>query len=379
MGKSLMQRFFFWFTVSVCLAFSIFYTKQWIRAAWFSPRHLATDRGIQLDSASARHATIVTDLQIPWDIAFLNDGEMLVTERPGRLIRINKNQRTILFNQPLTYGEGGLHGIALHPNFSSNHWIYLYRTIKKGRHTINRVERYRLENDKLTDGTIIIDDIPGAMYHDGGRIAFGPDGYLYIATGDASQPDLAQDLHSLAGKILRLSADGSIPADNPFSNATYSYGHRNPQGLTWDDSQRLWSTEHGPSGIDRGEDELNLIEKGQNYGWPIITGNQTKPNMKTPMLQSGKEETWAPASALYWDGSIFFGGLRGSALYEAQINKNPIELKEHFKGQFGRIRTVVLGPDGYFYLTTSNRDGRGFPRQGDDKIIKINPRIFRGE
>jgi glucose/arabinose dehydrogenase len=296
---------------------------------------------------------------------------MLVTERSGQLLRLGNIHQMIHANDTLHIGEGGLQGIALHPNFQKNKWIYLYRTVKKENRIVNRVERYRLYNGVLTDKTIIIDDIPGAMYHDGGRIAFGPDHYLYITTGDAA------DIHSLAGKILRLSDDGTIPFDNPFGNAIFSYGHRNPQGLTWDTEHRLWSTEHGPSGFESGEDELNLIEKGQNYGWPIIKGAQTKANMRTPILQSGKEETWAPASALYWDGSIFFGGLRGEALYEARIDKIPIVLKEHFKGQFGRIRTVVLGPDGYFYLTTSNRDGRGTPRSEDDKIIKIDPKIFR--
>lgn len=375
-----MKQFCLWLIILASLAFSVSYTKRWVNAYSFLPRNSATGHeGVQLHSPSADVEVIATELEIPWDIAFLPNGEMLVTERPGRLIQLNKDKRILLLNQPLSYGEGGLLGMTLHPHFQNNHWIYLYRAIKKDRRTVNRIERYRLDNRLLTDKVIILDDIPSAKYHDGGRMAFGPDGYLYITTGDAGQSNLAQDIHSLAGKILRLTEDGSIPADNPFGNAIYSYGHRNSQGLTWDSLQRLWSTEHGPSGIDggTGQDELNLIEKGQNYGWPLIKGMESRPNMKTPILESGIEETWAPASALYWDGSVFFGGLRGSALYEAQIDKNPIDLKEHFKGQLGRIRTVVLGPDGYFYLTTSNRDGRGFPQKGDDKIIKINPQIFR--
>src|SRR5262249_24978139 len=156
---------------------------------------------------------------------------------------------------------------------------------------------------------------PGAKYHDGGRMAFGPDDYLYITTGDATVDYLAQDISSLSGKILRIRDDGSLPQDNPFGNAVYSYGHRNSQGLTWDSLKQLWSTEHGPTGYD----ELNLIEKGQNYGWPLIMGSESRPGMKTPILHSGLN-TWAPASALFWDGSIFFGGLRGEALYEARIN-----------------------------------------------------------
>jgi glucose/arabinose dehydrogenase len=325
--------------------------------------------------AEEKYEVAAKNLIVPWDIAFLPDGDMLITERPGRLSQMGKVKRFFpLASFPI--GEGGLLGIALHPDFAQNHWVYIYSTIQKRGEIVNRLERYRLDKDSLTEKKIIMDDIPGAPYHDGGRIAFGPDGYLYITTGDAAEAKLAQEINSLAGKILRIRDDGSIPMDNPFGNAVYSYGHRNSQGLTWDASGRLWSTEHGPSGWEAGYDELNLIKKGQNYGWPVIRGTERYPGMQTPVLQSGKE-VWAPASALYWDGSIFFGGLRGEALYEARINKEPIELKEHFKGELGRIRTVVLGPDGYFYLTTSNLDGRGTPRTDDDKVVRINPQLFR--
>lgn len=290
---------------------------------------------------------------------------------------LGKVKKKIPIETTYHHGEGGLMGMALHPNFKQNHWIYLYNTIEKSGKTVNRVERYKFSNGSLTEKTIIIDDIPGESYHDGGRIAFGPDGYLYITTGDAGHAVLAQDLTSLAGKILRLKDDGTLPPDNPYGSPVYSYGHRNPQGLTWDASQQLWSTEHGPSGLVGGRDELNRIEKGKNYGWPFIAGIETASGMRSPVIQSGIFHSWAPASALYWDGSVFFGGLYGEALFEARIDKNPVELKAHFKGRFGRIRTVVLGPDGYFYIMTSNRDGRGFPREGDDKIIKIDPKFFR--
>ena len=201
---------------------------------------------------------------------------------------------------------------------------------------------------------------------------------LYITTGDAGKSSLAQDKNSLAGKILRVRDDGSIPDENPFGNEVYSYGHRNPQGLTWDDDGNLWSTEHGRSGALSGLDELNLIRPGENYGWPTIQGDEKRFDMNTPIINSGPDVTWAPASALYWDGSIFFGGLRGETLYEAQLQNGIIVgLKSHFKKEFGRIRTVALGPDGMFYITTSNRDGRGTVRDGDDKIIRLNPAQFR--
>jgi glucose/arabinose dehydrogenase len=181
-------------------------------------------------------------------------------------------------------GEGGLLGMALHPRFDEHHWIYLYLTTVSDGGAENRVERYTFENDRLSDKKIIIDKIPGANYHDGGRIAFSPDGYLYITTGDAGKSNLAQATDSLAGKILRVHDDGSIPLDNPFHNAVWSYGHRNSQGLAWDDRGRLWATEHGRSGILSGFDELNLIEKGKNYGWPVIQGDESREGMERPIV-----------------------------------------------------------------------------------------------
>ncbi|MEK9166390.1 MAG: PQQ-dependent sugar dehydrogenase [Patescibacteria group bacterium] len=334
---------------------------------------------------------VAENLEIPWDIAFLPDGNMLVSERPGRLSVLYKNgERDIIFEGDAEHvGEGGLLGIALHPKFNENHFIYLYLTVlresapaspdaplgSRGGRTENRVERWRFENDKLADKKLIIEKIPGAPYHDGGRIEFGPDEFLYIATGDATQGNLAQDKNSLAGKILRLEDDGGIPEDNPFKTAVYSYGHRNPQGLAWDSEGRLWSTEHGRSGVLSGLDEINLIRAGGNYGWPTIQGDETKAGMISPVLHSGPNKTWAPASLAYLNKKLYFGGLRGEALYEAIIEgEKVINFKEHFFKEFGRIRTVRVGPDGMLYLTTSNRDDRGTPKAGDDKIIKINPK-----
>jgi len=202
---------------------------------------------------------VAENLQIPWEVAFLPSGELLVTERPGRLLIIGDNRIAIEVEGVHHVGEGGLMGLALHPNFISNNYVYLYLTSRQGGSIVNRVERYVLSNNLLTNREIILEGIRGAQNHDGGRIEFGPDGYLYITTGDAQSPDSAQDTSSLNGKILRIKDDGSIPDDNPFANAVYSYGHRNPQGIAWDDDGNLWSTEHGPSGIQSGNDELNLI------------------------------------------------------------------------------------------------------------------------
>jgi glucose/arabinose dehydrogenase len=224
----------------------------------------------------------------------------------------------------------------------------------------------------LTDQKIILDGIPGAPNHNGGRIKFGPDKFLYIGTGDAQNPSQAQNTNSLGGKILRIKDDGEIPADNPFHNPVYSYGHRNVQGLAWDNQGRLWATEHGRSGIQSGLDEINLIEKGKNYGWPIIQGNEKRGGMETPRLNSGPTTTWAPSGLAFLDGVLYFGGLRGRTLYEALTDN--LALKEHFKDKFGRIRDVIVGPEGLLYITTSNQDGRGNPKKGDDKIIRVNPK-----
>ncbi|HTK60367.1 MAG TPA: PQQ-dependent sugar dehydrogenase [Candidatus Baltobacteraceae bacterium] len=324
--------------------------------------------------------TIASGLEIPWDIAFLPEGDLLVTERPGRLKRVTKDgavREITGIEGTRRNGEGGLLGVAVHPKFSENGWVYLYQTITVGSSAKNRVDRYRLDGDTLVERTTILQNIPGAIYHDGGEVVFGPDGKLYVTTGDATQSALSQDLKSLSGKILRLNDDGTIPGDNPFGTAVWSYGHRNPQGLAWDGQGRLWATEHGRSGVLSGLDELNMIEPGKNYGWPVIQGDETAEGMVAPVVNSGPNETWAPSGMAFKDGSLYFGGLRGESLYQARIGKSPIEIVSHFEKEYGRIRAVVLGPDRMLYITTSNRDGRGTPREGDDKIIRVNPRLFQ--
>jgi glucose/arabinose dehydrogenase len=328
----------------------------------------------QVDFETYMVDVVATDLFVPWDITFLPDGDMLVPERSGVVRRIGKNPGVITVPAVFSNGEGGQMGIALHPKFAENNLIYLYYTTSTGPQR-NRVMRFRLDGNQLADQTVILDNIPSAIYHDGGRVAFGPDGMLYITTGDANTPALAQDLNSLAGKTLRLTADGEIPADNPFGTAVWSYGHRNSQGIAWDNLGRLWETEHGRSGALSGFDELNLIEKGKNYGWPTIQGNETRTGMVTPVLNSGANETWAPAGLAFINGSLYFAGLLGSSLYQVNFRNDGsvIGIRSHLKGQFGRLRAVVPGPEGALYVTTSNKDGRGTPRGGDDKILRIRP------
>lgn len=319
---------------------------------------------------------IVEDLDTPWAIVFLPDNQMLVTERVGQVWVIDRSGRqkpALAAEIPSVeeIGEGGLLGIALHPNFSTNNFVYLYYTYEgTGNNTLNRVVRMTNNGGKLSDETIIVDRIPGAPNHNGGRIKFGPDGMLYIGTGDAQDPSQAQNTQTLGGKILRVTDEGKAAPGNPFGNPVYSYGHRNVQGLAWDGDGTLWATEHGSSA----QDEVNLIESGKNYGWPVIQGNETRASMITPVRNSGPDTTWAPSGAAFAGSSLFFAGLRGQTLYEAVIQNNEVaEIKEHFAGEYGRLREVVLGPDGMLYITTSNLDGRGNPNEGDDKIIRINP------
>ncbi|MEE9398884.1 MAG: PQQ-dependent sugar dehydrogenase, partial [Dehalococcoidales bacterium] len=241
---------------------------------------------------------------------------------------------------------------------------------QEGENLANRVVRFKKQGNSLIDKTIILDNIPGATNHNGGRIKFGPDGLLYITTGDASIPDLAPNINSLAGKILRLNDDGTIPVDNPFPGSpVFSFGHRNPQGLAWDVQGRPWATEHGS----RATDELNLIEAGKNYGWPVIRGDEAAEGLESPVIHSGGE-TWAPSGMAFLNGSLFFAGLRGQSLFEAVIEGQTVTLRRHLNKDFGRLRDVVVGPDDFLYLLTSNLDGRGVPTANDDQIIKVNPK-----
>lgn len=323
--------------------------------------------------------TVAQNLMIPWDVGFLPDGDMIVTERTGTLRRIGKQNGTMEVPGVLKGGEGGLMGLAVDPSFSTNQYIYLYYTTDEGGKK-NRVTRFRLNGTTLILDNIILDGIPSAIYHDGGQVDFGPDGKLYIATGDATQPNLAQDTASLAGKILRINSNGSIPSDNPFGNAVWSYGHRNPQGFTWDNKGRMYAAEHGPTG-ELGlccRDEVNRIEKGGNYGWPVITGDQARAGMITPLLNSGASKAWAPSGIAYAGGKLYFTGLIGASLFQATIMENGglTNLRTVISGTYGRIRASVLGPDGMLYLTTSNRDGRGTVRAGDDKVLRVSPDTF---
>lgn len=317
---------------------------------------------------------IAENLTIPWEVLFLPDGEILITERPGQLLLLKRGV-TIEVPGVRHIGEGGLLGAALHPDFAENNFIYLYQTTETNVGLTNRIVRYTLAGDVLTLDQVIAADLPGARYHDGGRMAFGLDGYLYVTVGDATEPDEAQDKNSVAGTIIRMTADGEPAPGNPFDSLVYSYGHRNPQGLAWDATGQLWSSEHGRSVGASGYDEINRITAGSNYGWPDSQGDVVARGTEGPARHSTASVTWAPGGLAYYEGSLYLPGLRGETLYEAVLEGTEIVAwHEHFVGQYGRLRTVVVGPDGFLYLTTSNRDGRGDNvASNDDRLIRIDP------
>ncbi|MBI5204961.1 MAG: PQQ-dependent sugar dehydrogenase [Nitrospirae bacterium] len=340
--------------------------------------------------------TWIEGLEIPWSLVFLPDGRALVSERAGR-IRLIINGK--LQAKPYAIidvahaGEGGLMGLALHPEFPKKPFLYLMYTYSKGNSLFNRVSRFRDRGDKAILDRVIIDGIPGRRFHDGGRIAFGPDRMLYITTGETFEADLAQDLTSLGGKILRVTAEGGIPPDNPFRGSpVYSYGHRNPQGIAWNQDGVLFSSEHGPSGeyLLFANDEINIIKKGGNYGWPEAVGAPEKKLYIDPLITWKK--TTPPSGITFYKGDklghlkgdLFVATLKSESLIRVRLkrenrNYKVIRIERWFadgykNGKYGRIRDVVEGPDGFLYFLTNNRDGRGNPSAGDDKIYRIMPK-----
>jgi glucose/arabinose dehydrogenase len=316
---------------------------------------------------------VARGLEVPWEIAFLPDGRALVTERPGR-IRMLERDGTLrpdpvaevdVSNQ----GEGGLLGLALDPRFADNGLVYLYFTTPSAM----KLERWHFADDSLTREADLIDGtIQAGVIHDSGRIAFGPDRNLYVATGEAGQGELAQDPQSLNGKFLRLTPEQY--RGGPSRPEIVSLGHRNPQGFDWQPrTGHLISTEHGPSGGDgpEGFDEINDIRQGRNYGWPEVYGEDQK-GFTAPLKVY--DDAVAPSGATFWHGDFFFATLRGEALHRLRLDGDRVISDQTLlKGEYGRLRTVVEGPDGALYVLTSNRDGRGDPVDGDDRILRITP------
>lgn len=311
--------------------------------------------------------TVTTGLASPWGLAFLPDGSALVSERNSAQIkRIANGSTTTVGTVPgvVPGGEGGLHGLAVSPSFGSDRFVYAYFTAAGD----NRVVRMTFDNG-LGQPQVIVSGIPKASIHNGGRLAFGPDGMLYISTGDAGQSGNSQNPSSLGGKILRVTPTGAAAPGNPTAgNRMWSMGHRNVQGLAFDDAGRLWASEFGQNTWD----ELNLIRAGGNYGWPTVEGNNNNPNFVNPIAQWPTSQA-SPSGIAFSRNTVWLASLRGQRLWAVPVlnggpDGSPVNF---FNGSFGRLRMVTSAPDGSLWLMTNNTDGRGTPRPGDDRILRL--------
>jgi glucose/arabinose dehydrogenase len=375
-------------TFTLMLGVSVF-------GAGCSPPGLAENAVVETPAGDVkfRVETVASGLAVPWGFAWLPNKDLLFTERAGRvrIIEAGKLRPDPVFTVPDVEpsSESGLMDISLHPDFAKNNFVYLaYSYRKDGKQ--DKVVRYRFTGGKLVEDKVIIENIPAAANHAGMRARFGPDGKLYITTGDSTNWDLAQKLDSLAGKTLRLNDDGTLPPDNPFTSTAgarkeiWSYGHRNAQGLAWQPGTGvMFQTEHGPSSFEgkgSGGDEFNLVERGANLGWPTIHHTEKREGMVSPLLEYSP--ACAPASGMFYNGSqfpafkgnFFFGCLRGTRIIRVVLNgRNVVSQEDMLSRTFGRIREMAEGPDGYIYFSTSNRDGRGAPAVDDDRIMRIVP------
>jgi glucose/arabinose dehydrogenase len=345
------------------------------------------------DALKFRLETVASGLEVPWAFAWLPNKDLIFTERPGRvrIIESGKLRPEPVFVVPDVEpsSESGLMDLSLHPQFAANNFVYLaYAYNQDGKHI--KVVRYKYAGGKFTEAKSIIDGIPGAPNHAGMRCRFGPDQKLYISAGDSTDWTLAQKNDSLAGKILRLNDDGTVPDDNPFVGKQgyrpeiWATGVRNPQGLAWQPGTNLLlETEHGPSGFEGkggGGDEVNIIDRGKNYGWPEIHHSLTREGMEPPLLEYSP--ACAPASGAFYTGDRFpalknnflFGCLAGKRIIRVVLDGRKVVRQENLlEGTLGRIREIETGPDGYLYFSTSNRDGRGSPTNDDDRIMRIVP------
>ena len=335
------------------------------------------DKGMRPDSRERKGEggtpaveIVAEGLSVPWEIEFSGD-VIYISERGGKIVKLRggkkKSQPVLLAREVAQEGESGFLGLALSPDFEKSRGAYAYHTYREGDRLLNRVVLIEETDRGWVEVRPLLEGIPGGVIHDGGRLRVGPDNRLYITTGDAGDEESAQDRRSLAGKILRLGLDGRIPADNPVPGSpVYSWGHRNPQGLDWSEDGILYASEHGPSGMPRGHDEINRIMPGKNYGWPEIIGDEKRRGMETPLFHSGSD-TWAPSGLVVSGEKIYVACLRGEQVRVFDLNWRASEV---FWEGAGRVRDVALR-DGYLYLLTNNTDGRGDPRQGDDKLLRM--------
>lgn len=333
-------------------------------------------------------ATVASGLATPWGVDFLPDGRGVVTERDsGRVLvitppevggngRTTKDEGKVVevgtIPETAPGGEAGLLGVAVSPSFASDGLVYFYVCTDDD----NQVVRAKLDGDTLGATEPVLTGIPNGRIHDGGRLAFGPDGFLYVSTGETGDDQLARDRKSYAGKILRITADGQPAPGNPFGDAVWSWGHRNVQGLAFDDEGLLWASEFGDSKAD----ELNRIVPGEDYGWPVVEGTGGPAKYTQPLLTWSTDEA-SPSGLAYTGGYLWMAALNGERLWRIKVADGQVSdptayfagEKKGAPGEYGRLRTVVRAPDGRLWLTTSNEDGRGTPGADDDRILLIEP------
>lgn len=343
------------------------------------------------DSVPLTVETLVSGLDTPWDLAWGPDGAIWVTERRGRISRVDPSTgqlRQVGEIDVVEVSESGLMGLAFHPAFSSQPDVFLAYSYGGRSRIRNRLVRMRFDGNRLRNETILLDNIPGNRNHDGARLTVGPDGFLYMTTGDAGRRELSQNLNSLAGKVLRLTLDGRPAPGNPFSSLIFSYGHRNPQGIVFHPTTgQLYSAEHGP----QDNDEVNELHRGGNYGWPTVHGFCDGDSSGEAAFCRENDvveplAAWTPTVGVSgmdfydsdvipgWKGSLLVTSLRGASLIRLKLSADGsavVEQETLFRGEFGRLRDVLVGPDGEVYLATSNRDGRGRARSDDDRILRV--------
>ncbi|GHH98059.1 PQQ-dependent sugar dehydrogenase [Neobacillus kokaensis] len=308
-------------------------------------------------------------LYIPWTIN-KSGGLFFLSQREGSVIQINGDlglvdvQNVKVSKDIFHEGEGGFLGFTLAPDFEKARKAFAYHSYQKNGETLNRIVSLKLDGNTWKEDAVLLEGIPGGKVNSGGRIKIGPDGMLYATTGDVGKGENAQNLKSLAGKILRMTVTGEIPKDNPFKNSyVYSYGHRNPQGLVWDNKGNLYSSEHGESG----HDEINLVQAGKNYGWPVIQGDEEAKGMVQPIVQSG-DSTWAPSGMAFNDGKLYVASLAGKKIFSYDVASKQLH---EFYAEAGRLRDVLVDNNELFMIT-SNRDKRGNPTDKDDRLIHIS-------
>lgn len=313
---------------------------------------------------------LAENLNAPWSIEKI-ENTFYITERPGAIVKVEAEEETRqevnLSDDLATAEEAGFMGFVLASDFKESQQAYAYYTYTNEKGQFNKVIALTLEGDQWTEMSVLLDEIPSGPYHHGGRIKIGPDDLLYVTVGDALNENSAQEQDSLAGKILRMNLDGSIPEKNPFANSyVYSYGHRNVQGLSWLPDGALYASEHG----NQANDEINHIEAGKNYGWPLIEGTQEQDGLVSPEFTSGSDQTWAPSGMTSFENKLYVAGLRGNAVFVFDLKTGDVQ---EVLTDFGRIRDVYIEGN-HLYFITNNTDGRGDPEEADDKLYRIGLR-----